>query len=169
MGGTWPAIADRVAAIRTCHERRQIVPNLLIAMFTALLVFGAPPAFAADPKEATLYKHPQCGCCEQYADYLRQNGFEVTVKATNDLARIKRRHGVPERFEGCHTTLIDGYVVEGHVPLKTLNRLLTERPKIRGISLPGMPQGSPGMTGRKSGPFTIYEFSDQGPRVYDIE
>jgi hypothetical protein len=82
---------------------------------------------------------------------------------------LNKQHGVPENLEGCHTTLIGGYVVEGHVPVKTLDRLLTERPKIKGVSLPGMPQGSPGMTGRKSAPFTIYELSPGTPRVYAVE
>lgn len=125
---------------------------------------------AAEPaKTATLYKNPQCGCCEEYANYLRQNGFDVKVVATHDLPLIKKEQGVPEQFEGCHTTLIDGYVVEGHVPVKSLNRLLTERPAIKGISLPGMPMGSPGMSGAKTAPFTIYEISNGTPRVYSVE
>lgn len=120
-------------------------------------------------KTATLYKNPQCGCCEEYANYLRQNGFDVKVVATHDLPLIKKEQGVPEQFEGCHTTLIDGYVVEGHVPVKSLNRLLTERPAIKGISLPGMPMGSPGMSGAKTAPFTVYEISNGTPRVYSVE
>lgn len=77
---------------------------------------------------------------------------------------------IPEKLEGCHTVFIDKYVVDGHVPLKTLDKLLTERPDIRRISLPGMPNGSPGMTGQKTEPFTIYEIgSDAEPRVYATE
>jgi hypothetical protein len=72
-------------------------------------------------------------------------------------------------LEGCHTMLVDGYVVEGHVPVNTLLRLLTERPEIRGISLPGMPAGSPGMDGEKTAPFTIYEIGEGPPRVYAVE
>ena len=120
-------------------------------------------------KAATMYKNPQCTCCEAYANHQRDNGFEVAVKPTHDLSLIKRQYGVPEKFEGCHTMLIDGYVVEGHVPAKTLGRLLTERPEIRGISLPGMPMGSPGMTGAKTEPFTIYELSGGAPKVYAVE
>lgn len=142
--------------------------RLILALALLLLPLGFAHAGEA-AKTATLYKNPQCGCCESYADYLRDNGFAVTVKPTHDLSLIKRQHGVPEALDGCHTMLVDGYVVEGHVPLKSLNRLLTERPDIKGISLPGMPMGSPGMTGTKSAPFTIYEISEGAPKVYAAE
>jgi len=117
--------------------------STLMVLLLALTV-PAGVARAAEKSAATLYKNPQCSCCEQYANYLRRNGFEVKVVATHDLSLIKKQAGgVSEKLEGCHTTLIDKYVVEGHVPVNTLKRLLTERPNIRGISLPGMPQGSP--------------------------
>jgi hypothetical protein len=125
------------------------------------------PAIAA-PVRATLYKNPQCGCCEGYAAYLRKNGFEVEVKPTNDLAEISHRAGVPEELQGCHTTFVGGYVVDGHVPVNVIRKLLAERPAIAGIALPGMPEGSPGMNGRKAGPFTIYAVTKDGapPKVY---
>ena len=128
------------------------------------------PAVAA-PTRAILYKNPQCSCCEGYAAYLRQNGFEVDVKATNDLAEISQKAGVPEKLQGCHTMFVDGYVVDGHVPVKVIRKLLSERPTIAGITLPGMPDGSPGMTGRKSGPFTIYAVTKDGapPTLYATE
>jgi hypothetical protein len=128
-------------------------------------------ALATPPIRVTLYKNPQCDCCEGYADYLRKNGFEVEVKPTNDLAEISRKAGVPEEFEGCHTAFIDGYVVDGHVPVTTIRKLLSERPAIAGITLPGMPTGSPGMVGTKSGPFTIYAVTKDGkaPTVYASE
>jgi hypothetical protein len=142
-----------------------------IALTLLLLagILGAAPASPEARRGALLYKDPQCGCCEAYADYLRANGFDVTVKAREDLALLKRQHGVPGTLAGCHTTLIDGYVVEGHVPIGPLLRMLTERPAIKGISLPGMPSGSPGMFGEKSGPFTIYEIGDGEPKVYAVE
>lgn len=120
---------------------------------------SAVVAATANAKEVKLYKNPQCSCCEGYANYLREHGFKVKVKATHDLALIRKQAGVPSDIEGCHTSIIDNYVVEGHVPVNTLTKLLSERPAIKGISLPGMPQGSPGMTGVKSGPFTIYEIA----------
>ena len=140
---------------------------MMLAVIAGLVV---PSIAAAEgDRTATLYKNPQCGCCEEYADYLRDKGFEVTVKATHDLSLIRREAGIPERLEGCHTTMVGGYVVEGHVPVRAIDRLLAERPVIKGISLPGMPQGSPGMTGRKTAPFTIYEIADGAPKVYWVE
>jgi hypothetical protein len=117
------------------------------------------PAAAEEAKVATMYKPLQCGCCDEYAKYLESHGFKVTVQslAERRLDGIKRQAAVPRDFEGCHTLMVDGYVVEGLVPIGPLNRLLTEKPKIRGISLPGMPVGSPGMPGRKTSPLIIYE------------
>lgn len=136
-----------------------------------VMALAVSPANSTERPPVMLYKNPQCSCCEQYANYLRRNGFQVKVVATHDLSLIRRQAAnVPEKLEGCHTMFIDKYIVEGHVPMKTLDKLLTERPAIRGISLPGMPEGSPGMTGRKIEPFTIYEIEDDGdPRVYAVE
>jgi hypothetical protein len=135
----------------------------------AMLGLMAPlPAFAAAPIQVILYKNPECGCCEGYAAYLRQNGFSVDVKPTNDLAEISLKAGVPEELEGCHTAFIDGYVVDGHVPIEVIRKLLSERPPIAGITLPGMPPGSPGMFGTKTEPFIIYAVTRDGkaPTVY---
>ena len=142
--------------------------KLLALMAMAAALCGGA-AKAEELPQATLYKNPQCGCCEAYADYLRESGFAVTVEATHDLPLIKRRFGVPGALEGCHTTLVGGYVVEGHVPVTTLLRLLAEQPDIKGISLPGMPMGSPGMSGEQSEPFTIYEIGDRPDKVYTVE
>jgi len=124
------------------------------------------------PRDATLYKNPQCGCCHEHAAYLRRHGYRVTEIATHDLEGIRVKHGVPDLLYGCHTILVGGYVVEGHVSAPIIDRLLRERPKIRGVSLPGMPQGSPGMTGKKAGPFKIYEIGERAsgePRVYAVD
>ena len=140
--------------------------RLLISLFVAAL--GLTPA-AAEQLKATLFKQPYCGCCDGHADHLRQNGYDVTVQQTENLSSIKKRYGVPQEFEGCHTTIVGGYVVEGHVSANVVNRLLKERPAIRGISLPGMPDGSPGMKGEKTEPFVIYGFGDDGAKVYERE
>jgi hypothetical protein len=128
----------------------------------------ASAAVAAPPIRATLFKNPQCGCCEGYAAYLRKNGFVVDVKPTNDLAGISSKAGVPEQLQGCHTMFVDSYVVDGHVPAEIIRRMLSERSAIAGITLPGMPEGSPGMSGRKAGPFVIYAVTRDGapPRAY---
>ena len=137
----------------------------LMLTLAAVLAIGAA---RAEMPDALMYKNPQCGCCEEYARYLRRNGFKVTVKETHNMSLISRQNGVPEKLAGCHTMLIGGYVVEGHVPVGAINKLLKERPNIKGISLPGMPDGSPGMTGVKTEPFTIYEISDEA-KVFAVE
>lgn len=147
---------------------RKLIMTLAAAAFFNGAAFVAAAQNAA-AEEVTLYKNPQCGCCEGYADYLRQNGFTVTVKATHDLVAMSREAGIPEDSEGCHLSFIDGYVVSGHVPVGTVNRLLSERPAIKGITLPGMPMGSPGMTGSKTEAFTIYTIGEGQPQVYAVE
>ena len=129
----------------------------------AMLACAAPSAvLAATEPPVTLYKNPQCTCCEGYAAYLRQNGFSVTVKPTNDLYLMSRQAGFPEAMDGCHISEIGGYVVEGHMPIQAIRKLLAERPPIRGITLPGMPAGSPGMSGAKQAPFVIYAIGRDG-------
>lgn len=136
-----------------------------------LMLLAMPLPAMAEPIHATLYKNPQCSCCEGYAAYLRDNGFKVDVKPTNDLAEISRKAGVPEKFEGCHTMFVEGYVVDGHVPVNVVRKLLSEKPAIAGITLPGMPAGSPGMSGAKTRPFTVYAVTKDGktPTVYATE
>ncbi len=111
----------------------------------------------AAAQSATMYKDPFCGCCEGHANYLREEGFEVEIVETpaEKLAAIKSLHQIPAELQSCHTLLIDGYVVEGHVPVEAIEKLQEEKPDIAGIALPGMPLGSPGMGGRKSAPFTV--------------
>lgn len=129
----------------------------IAAAAVSLAVSAAPAVAQPSPKPlATLFKNPQCGCCESYAEYLRTSGYEVKVVASHDLPLIQQRQGVPAGLEGCHTTLVAGYFVDGHVPVSAFNRLLAERPPIDGITLPGMPPGSPGMGGPKMEPFLIY-------------
>ena len=144
---------------------------IVAALAVAILGAGVylTNASLAVAQEATLYKNPQCGCCEAYADYLRDNGFTVTVKPTHELVAMRREAGIPDDFQGCHLAFIDDYVVSGHVPVATVNRLLSEHPDIKGVTLPGMPMGSPGMSGAKTEPFTIYAVGDGKPSVYAVE
>jgi hypothetical protein len=138
------------------------------ALFT--LMTATLPAMAA-PIHAVLYKNPQCTCCELYAAYLKANGFDVELKPTNDLAQISAKAGVPANLEGCHTMFIDGYAFDGLVPVDIVKKVLSEHPAIAGVTLAGMPTGSPGMPGAKKGPFTIYAFTTDGkpPTVYATE
>lgn len=160
--------ADRL--IVTLHLRRHIMKRTF-RIVTFLGALALPWPALAGTIHATLYKYPECGCCEGYAAYLRDNGFEVDVKPTDDLAEISSKAGVPAELEGCHTMFVEGYVVDGHVPVNVINKLLTERPAIAGIALPGMPTGSPGMNGEKTGPFIIYAVTKDGaaPTVYASE
>jgi hypothetical protein len=130
--------------------------SLLGALFALTLATGLPAG--AEAAEVVLYKDPACSCCSEYADYLRANGFEVTVVLDEDLMARHAAAGTPEGFEGCHLSMIEGYVVEGHVPVSVIGKLLDERPEMTGITLPGMPEGSPGMGGEKTEPFVVYGF-----------
>ncbi len=158
----------------SASDRRK--PEMQKKIFIGVLLAGAALATAyslsnrtAQATNVTLYKNPQCGCCENYADYLRQNGFSVVVKPTHELAAMSRMAGIPDDFQGCHLSMIDGFAVSGHVPVATVDKLLRERPDIKGITLPGMPMGSPGMNGTKTGPFTIYEIGDGDSTVYAVK
>lgn len=109
--------------------------------------------------KAHQYNAPGCSCCHEYAAYLRDYlDTQLTETADDDIAAVKREHGVPAELQSCHTSVLDGYVVEGHVPVEVIAELFDERPSIDGIALPGMPQGSPGMGGEQTTPFTIYTF-----------
>jgi hypothetical protein len=133
-------------------------------LIIAALILATLSAAAEERIQATLYKNPNCICCEDYADYLKSNGFNVRVIEHPNMTLIKQKHGVREDLEGCHTLLVEGYVVEGHVPVTPIRRLLAEKPPIAGISLPGMPEGSPGMGGTKQGPFAILSITGRdGP------
>ena len=122
----------------------------------------------AQAETITVYRNPQCQCCERWAEHLREHGFTVDMKDVADMAAIKTRYGVPPALRSCHTALIGGYVVEGHVPADQIERLLRERPAIKGIAVPGMPQGSPGMEGAKRQHYDVLSFDGKGgTRVYD--
>ncbi|MBD3311120.1 MAG: hypothetical protein GF349_01320 [Candidatus Magasanikbacteria bacterium] len=103
-----------------------------------------------------VYKSPDCGCCVNHIAYLRRHGFEVGVVEMNNMPSVKKKFGVTRELESCHTSVFGDYVVEGHVPIEAINKLLTEQPDISGIALPEMPPGSPGMPGIKRAPFVIY-------------
>lgn len=147
----------------------KVILGILTAMglaVSAFFTFAAQPTHAT---EAVIYKNPNCGCCENYADYLRDNGFNVTVKPTHELAAMSREHGIPDDLQGCHLGMIDGYVVSGHVPISIVTKLLQERPAIKGLTLAGMPLGSPGMGGKKNEAWKIYAIGDSDPELYATE
>lgn len=122
------------------------------------------PAQAALPA-ITTYKSPTCGCCTGWVDHAKAAGFTVKVIDTDDLASVKREMGVPGPLHSCHTAVVGGYIVEGHVPATDVKRLLAQKPKVRGIAVPGMPIGSPGMEQGPPSGYDRYEvktFDDAG-------
>ena len=116
--------------------------RLLVAALLALAAAGA----GAEPlPEVVMHKDPNCGCCGQWAEYLQANGFRVKTVMEDDMQSVKRRFAVPQRLTSCHTAKVGDYVIEGHVPASAIKRLLREKPAVAGLSVPGMPLGSPGM------------------------
>jgi hypothetical protein len=107
-------------------------------------------------------KSPSCTCCQGWADYLQANGFKVEVTVSDDIALVKEQQGIPPRQASCHTAVVDGYVIEGHVPVEDIRRLLTERPKIRGLVLPGKPVGAPGLEGTTEQSFEVLALDGSG-------
>lgn len=149
--------------------------NKIIISLIGLLVLGGGAWYATRDESntatlnpaltahaATVYFQPNCGCCKEYMKYLEQNGIDIERKeiSLEELGEKKEELGIPAGAAACHTMVIDDYVVEGHVPVETIEQLLTEKPEIDGIALPGMPMGSPGMTGFKTGVFKIQSFAD---------
>ena len=113
-------------------------------------------------EEIVVYKSPTCGCCKNWVKHLEENGYSVKVHNRNDMNPIKAEMGVPRRLQSCHTAKVGGYVVEGHVPADVIDRLLKEKPDIKGLSVPGMVVGSPGMEGPRKDPYNIVTFGENG-------
>jgi hypothetical protein len=125
--------------------------------------FGPAPTRAAVAPAIftmTVHRSPSCGCCHVWEDYLSERGASIEPVDAPDLAALKTSLGIPESLWSCHTAVVKGYIVEGHVPLEAIERLLAERPAIDGIALAGMPSGSPGMPGPKEAPFRVEAFVD---------
>ncbi|MBE0577933.1 DUF411 domain-containing protein [Devosia sp.] len=140
--------------------------------FTALTTAQDPQEAGesiADAKAITIWRDPNCGCCDVYAEYLEANGFSVTRIDDRDFDKRSIEAGVPQQGIGCHLAEIDGYVVSGLVPVEIIERLVSERPDITGITLPGMPGNAPGMAPAKTGTLKTYSFGENGVTVYSDE
>lgn len=121
---------------------------------------GTPTAKAG---EVTIYSSPWCGCCGAWAEHLKDNGFAVRIHKREDLDPIKARYGVPGELGSCHTAVVEGYTIEGHVPAADIQRLLAERPAAKGLAVPGMPLGSPGMeAGGERDRYDVILFAEDG-------
>lgn len=109
-----------------------------------------------------VWKSASCGCCRAWVKHLQDAGFRVRVTEVDDVAPVKRQFHVPPRLSSCHTAVVNGYVVEGHVPAADIARMLKEQPKIRGLFVPGMPVGSPGMEGPNGARYEVLALDDAG-------
>jgi hypothetical protein len=148
----------------------QVLPVLggvpvLAALGGALRPLAAQPTQI--PRAMTVYKSPTCGCCTAWIEHVQQAGFRCTVRDLADLSEVKTSFGIPRALESCHTAQIGGYLVEGHVPADLIEKMLREKPTARGLAVPGMPIGSPGMEGGTPERYQVLLFDRAGgTRVY---
>jgi len=141
----------------------------LVLAATVAGVGGLAIAAPSPGPEIAVYKNASCGCCKKWVEHLQAAGFRVTVHDTSNLAGVMERYGVPRKLTACHTAVVDGYVIEGHVPADVIQRLLKERPGIAGVAVPGMPAGSPGMESETPARFYILTFDKNGTTsVYGV-
>ncbi len=136
---------------------------VIIALGAALLI----PKVNATGEHIVVFKSQTCGCCTNYVSELRSQGFDVEVVPTQDMNEVKQRFNIPSSMESCHTSVIGGYFVEGHVPVGAIRELIAEQPAVSGIALPGMPSGSPGMPGQKLAPFRLYSLTNGSINGYN--
>ena len=142
--------------------------SISVVLMAALVSIGgsalAQRAASGAAPMVQVYKSPTCGCCANWVKHLQQHGFRTQVTDMENVADIKAQRGVPARAQSCHTAVVDGYVIEGHVPATDVQRLLKERPAVLGLAVPGMPIGSPGMEvpNMKPQPYDVLAFDKQG-------
>ncbi len=151
--------------------------SVAFAALLTMAAIAAQPAHAEQPggnsKKATglpvvqVWKSPTCGCCSKWIDHMKEAGFTVKARDMDDITMVKRLAGVPDNMASCHTAVVNGYVIEGHVPAKDVKRLLKERPQnITGLSVPGMVSGSPGMENGRVEPYDVVSFGNNGVQVF---
>ena len=127
-----------------------------------LLASFALPAVAYAAGEVMVYKDAYCGCCTAWIDHMKANGFTVKFENRTDMNEIKQSKGLSRELASCHTAVVDGYVIEGHVPASDIKRLLAEQPAVTGLAVPGMPMGSPGMEGPRKDAYDVLTFTKGG-------
>ncbi|MBL4725710.1 MAG: DUF411 domain-containing protein [Rhizobiaceae bacterium] len=133
--------------------------KLKLAVPTILAgIFFTSHSIAGEVKNMTVFKTPWCGCCQVWTEAMKKAGFKVTIKHLDDLSAIRKQASVTDKFAGCHTAVLGEYVLEGHVPLQAIDKLLTEKPAIRGLSVPGMPSGSLGMGYDMQARYAVFSF-----------
>ena len=150
-------------ALMTTTVTRRSLATLALAAILAWAGSVWMAAQTAKP-QMTVYKSATCGCCSKWVEHMQGNGFEVKAINVDDIDKVKRERGVPADAASCHTAIVNGYVVEGHVPADAVQKMLKEKPSIAGIAVPGMPMGSPGMEvpGGQKEAFNIVSFDKSG-------
>ena len=135
-----------------------------VTVATGIMISVNFAAVAQNLSNVEVWKSPYCGCCAKWIDMMKGAGFQVRIHNTESLKAIKRKHGVPGKLRSCHTATVGGYVVEGHVPIADVQRLLNQKPNVVGISVPGMPIGSPGMevASGETEPYEVLTFDKDG-------
>lgn len=154
-----------IARFRTSVIGVALAAALLVVVWKLFAGGAVAPAVTdgkSEPAKVKVVRPAACGCCGNYIAYLKKKGFDVDTEFVNETDDRSKRFGIPEDLGSCHTAVVGGYVVEGHVPVEAIEKLLKDRPKIKGIALPGMPAGSPGMPGLKNGKFDVESFTDDG-------
>ncbi len=146
------------------YRRSKRWAMLALGLLVVVLLAACSSSATQTQPVVTVYKSPTCGCCGNWVQHMRSNGFKVEVHDVEDIMSVKRQHGVPGELSSCHTAIVDGYVVEGHVPAAEVQRLLQERPQVAGIAVPGMPVGAPGMDvpGATPQPYKVIAFDRNG-------
>lgn len=141
----------------------------IVAVLAILSFMFWPIMNSVAGPEIVIYKSPTCGCCTKWASYLKDNGFNVTQIKTQNLNTVKQNQRIPPNLSSCHTAIVDGYIVEGHVPVNAIRRMLKEKPSIKGITVPGMPIGSPGMEqGTTKQPYDVLAIhADGSTAIYE--
>ena len=149
-----------------CLSRRKFL-NLTALGLMPLGIGNFALSGCAETQVLEVYMSPSCGCCGKWVDHMRNAGFQVVVTDMTDLRPIKNKFGVVPELRACHSAMIDGYVIEGHVPSREVMRLLKDRPKAIGLAVPGMPIGSPGIEqGSRRDPFQVILFSSTRRSVF---
>jgi hypothetical protein len=139
-----------------------LVAALSTLALTTAAVRELPTNTTAKKPTITVYKDPNCGCCKNWIQYLVKHGYQVDAKDSPDMQQIKRTLGVPATLAACHTGVVNGYIIEGHVSAEDIDRLLAQKPKIAGIAVPGMPASSPGMDSPRKQPYQVLSFDKTG-------
>lgn len=144
-------------------EKKTMKKQILGMALVGALGFSTPLLAAGAAQSIHVYKSPTCGCCTDWVDHLESNGFDVEVTDTHNMNRVKAEAGLSPNLASCHTAFVGDYVIEGHVPASDIQRLLAKAPKARGLAVPGMPAGSPGMEmGDRKDHYQVLMFNDNG-------